>query len=304
MPRFIRDWPSAVKKDFTKLYAISRRNSKVTANQFARFCKEIGAKIQTADNALKNLFEERLVEDVFLAEEYVFDATKLASLIKKELKSGGVKIHYSTEAKSVSISKNNILNIEIGSNDKEPEVLDCHYLFNCTYSDLNQLNGDFPGTKTDVKQELTEMALIKVPDILRNIGITIMDGPFFSIMPFPDQDLHTLSHVRYTPHFSWKDEKGLSPTKILTEYDGYTRVNRMIRDVSRYLPGILNIKYVESLFEIKTVLEKNEVDDGRPILFERHVDLPGCYSILGSKIDNIYDVLEKLDSENFINSLD
>ena len=227
MPRFIRDWPSAVKKDFTKLYAISRRNSKVTANQFARFCKEIGAKIQTADNSLKNLFEERLVEDVFLAEEYVFDATKLAYLIKKELKSGGVKIHYSTEAKSVSISKNNILNIEIGSNDKEPEVLDCHYLFNCTYSDLNQLNGDFPGTKTDVKQELTEMALVKVPDILRNIGITIMDGPFFSIMPFPDQDLHTLSHVRYTPHFSWKDEKGLSPTKILTEYDGYTRVNRL-----------------------------------------------------------------------------
>lgn len=302
MPRFIRDWPSTVKKDFTKLYAISRRNSKVTANQFARFCKEIGAKIQTADKALKNLFEERLVEDVFLAEEYVFDATKLASLIKKELKNSGVKIHYSTEAKSVSISKNNILNIEIGSNDKEPEVLDCHYLFNCTYSDLNQLNGDFPGTKTDVKQELTEMALIKVPDILRNIGITIMDGPFFSIMPFPDQDLHTLSHVRYTPHFSWKDEKGLSPTKILTEYDGYTRVNRMIRDVSRYLPGILNMKYVESLFEIKTVLEKNEVDDGRPILFERHLDLPGCYSILGSKIDNIYDVLEKLDSENFMKS--
>ena len=148
------------------------------------------------------------------------------------------------------------------------------------------------------------MALVKVPDILRNIGITIMDGPFFSIMPFPDQDLHTLSHVRYTPHFSWKDEKGLSPTKILTEYDGYTRVNRMIRDVSRYLPGILNIKYVESLFEIKTVLEKNEVDDGRPILFERHLDLPGCYSILGSKIDNIYDVLEKLDSENFMKSSD
>ena len=56
MPRFIRDWPATVKKDFTKLYAISRRNSKVTADQFARFCKENGAKIQTADNALKNLF--------------------------------------------------------------------------------------------------------------------------------------------------------------------------------------------------------------------------------------------------------
>jgi hypothetical protein len=67
--------------------------------------------------------------------------------------------------------------------------------------------------------------------------------------------------------------------------------------VARYLPVIEDTKYVESLFEIKTILVKNEGDDGRPILFEKHFELPGCYSILGGKIDNIYDVLEKLDSE-------
>ncbi len=27
--------------------------------------------------------------------------------------------------------------------------------------------------------------------------------------------------------------------------------------------------------------------------------MPGCYSVLGGKIDNIYDVLEKLDAEAF-----
>jgi hypothetical protein len=42
---------------------------------------------------------------------------------------------------------------------------------------------------------------------------------------------------------------------------------------------------------------KNEGDDGRPILFEKHLEMPGCYSVLGGKIDNIYDVLEKLDAE-------
>jgi hypothetical protein len=52
------------------------------------------------------------------------------------------------------------------------------------------------------------------------------------------------------------------------------------------------------LFEVKTVLVKNEGDDGRPILFERHLELPGCYSILGGKIDNIYDVIETLEKEN------
>jgi L-2-hydroxyglutarate oxidase LhgO len=34
LPRFVRDYPSAVKHDFTKLYAIAKRNSKVTAKQF------------------------------------------------------------------------------------------------------------------------------------------------------------------------------------------------------------------------------------------------------------------------------
>jgi len=27
------------------------------------------------------------------------------------------------------------------------------------------------------------------------------------------------------------------------------------------------------------------------------LELPGCYSVLGGKIDNVYDVLEKLDAE-------
>ena len=53
LPKFVRDWPDAVKQDFTKLYAIARRNSKVTAKQFERFCWEIGAKIQPADPALR-----------------------------------------------------------------------------------------------------------------------------------------------------------------------------------------------------------------------------------------------------------
>jgi hypothetical protein len=73
----------------------------------------------------------------------------------------------------------------------------------------------------------------------------------------------------------------------------------MVRDVGRYVPAVLKAKHVDSLFEVKTVLIKNEGDDGRPILFEKHAALPGCYSVLGGKIDNIYDVLEKMNEEVF-----
>ena len=52
------------------------------------------------------------------------------------------------------------------------------------------------------------------------------------------------------------------------------------------------------MFEVKTVLSSNEIDDGRPIVFNKHSEIKGCYSILGGKIDNIYDVLKRLDDED------
>ncbi len=305
LPRFVRDWPQAVKQDFVKLYAIARRNSKVTAKQFERFCYEIGAKIKPAEFGLKQLFEPRLIEDVFLVEEYAFDPTRLAAWAVEELRSAGVEVHYSTRALAISRSPGDkSLAVAIQSTLGGASSITCRYVFNCTYSGLNQFSGDFPGTQTGLKQEVTEMALMQAPGVLKEIGVTVMDGPFFSIMPFPARGLHTLSHVRYTPHFSWKDEHGADPYKKLDEYDRTTRVDRMVRDVGRYLPAVLEAKHIESLFEVKTVLVKNEGDDGRPILFEKHAELPGCYSVLGGKIDNIYDVLEKLETEEFKSSLE
>lgn len=300
LPRFARDWQQAVKRDFVNLYAIARRNSKVTAKQFERFCHEIGAKINPAEPALKRLFEPRLIEDVFLVEEYAFDTTRLAEWAAKELQDAGVRVHYSTHASAISRSHTD-KNLTVTLQPKLGDAyrITCRYVFNCTYSGLNQFSGDFPGTQTGLKHEVTEMALMQVPEILKEVGLTVMDGPFFSMMPFPARGLHTLSHVRYTPHFSWKDDHGTDPYKILDDYDLATRVDRMVRDVGRYLPSVLDAKYVDSLFEVKTVLVKNETDDGRPILFEKHAELPGCYSVLGGKIDNIYDVLEKLDTEFF-----
>jgi glycine/D-amino acid oxidase-like deaminating enzyme len=302
LPRFVRDWPQAIKQDFTKLYAIARRNSKVTVRQFERFCREIGASIQPAEPSLRSLFEPHLIEEVFRVEEYVFDSNKLAEWAWRELDETGVKVRLKMRVTGIARGEDQALRVALQALNGDEEQVSCKYVFNCTYSGLNQFRGEFPGTQTELKHEITEMALMQMPPALMDLGITVMDGPFFSIMPFPARGLHTLSHVRYTPHLHWKDECGIDPYRKLDDYDRITHVDRMVRDVGRYLPEVFGAKYVESLFEIKTVLVKNEGDDGRPILFEKHSALPGCYSILGGKIDNIYDVLEKLDKEELVTS--
>ena len=296
-PRFIQRWPQTVSKDVTTLYAIARQNSKVTARQFERFCRDIGAVIRPAGRALSALFEPRLVEDAFLVDESVFDSRILADAVRSELLESGVQILTDTRVESLDPSPGGLIDLSCVTKTGASSAIRCQYVFNCTYSALNQFGGGFPGTTTGLKHEITQLALVQAPPELAGLGITLMDGPFFSLLPFPDRGLHSLSHVRYTPHEYWMDQRGIDPYDKLRAHHLASRFDRMIRDAGRYLPAILRAKHVDSLYEVKTVLAKNEGDDGRPILFERHAQLPGCYSVLGGKIDNIFDIFEKLDAE-------
>ena len=291
LSRFVEDWPSAVRKDFTKLYAIAKNNSKVTAKQFARFCKEIGAKIEPNEN-YSHLFNKRLIEKTFLVEEYVFDASILNEWAKEQLDLARIRVLVNSSVSEITKKQETLL--VSYEHKKSIKQISTGKIFNCTYSGLNQIGGDFSGTHTKLKHEITEIALMKMPDSLKNTGITVMDGPFFSIIPFPAKLLHTLSHVRYTPHFYWLDEKGIDPYKQLALYKKQSRVDRMIRDIQRYIPDVAKAEYHDSLFEVKTILVKNETDDGRPILFEEYPNLRGLYSVLGGKIDNIYDILDRI----------
>ncbi|WP_431274093.1 FAD-dependent oxidoreductase [Variovorax ureilyticus] len=231
-----------------------------------------------------------------MVEEYAFDAVKLAEWTSEKLKECGVEIFLDSCVKSATLGPAG-WQVECDGEFGGPAI--SRYVFNCTYSGLKQIDGTKNAIGVALKHEITEMALMKMPVALKDLGITMMDGPFFSTMPFPSRNLHTLSHVRYTPHVHWLDSPGINPYHRLREYPRETRVDRMLRDVRRYIPAICDAAYVDSLFEVKTVLIKNEGDDGRPIFFERCGSTAGYYSVLGGKIDNIYDVLARLEAEQF-----
>jgi hypothetical protein len=115
-------------------------------------------------------------------------------------------------------------------------------------------------------------------------------------MPYPSKGLHTLSHVRYTPHHSWNDHDHYVDSHAhLNNLIKSSNYLYMLRDAERYLPIIRDARYVESIYEIKTVLLQNERDDGRPILYRENYGLNNFNNIMGSKIDNIYDILEVLE---------
>ena len=120
-----------------------------------------------------------------------------------------------------------------------------------------------------------------------------MDGPFFSAMPYPADDLYSLTHVRDTPHLSWTDaDTDASPYQIAAQFAGASRSRHMVQDSMRFLPCLAGLEVQGSITDVKAVLIKNEEDDGRPILFQRKPATSRVLSVLGAKIDNIYDLFD------------
>lgn len=291
--RFVSEFSDAIYRDYVSLYAIAQHGSFVSAEQFYRFCVSIGADIKEAPAALSRLFNPAQIERVFLTTEYAFDANALRIRARQQLTEDRVDFLFGTAVTGVSGHARGV--VVTAMSQGQTTQLRANHVFNCTYSGLNTVWGDHKSLKTGLKHEITEMAIVSVPPPLRTIGITVMDGPFFSCMPYPAvPGTHSLSHVSYTPHNHWNDN-GSNPYQRLAEYAGESRAELMVRAVARYVPLLAETKVQGAFREVKTVLVRNEGDDGRPILFERHPDVPNCYSILGSKIDNIYDVLQVLD---------
>lgn len=276
--RFVADYRYAVTNDTTKLYAIAR-GSRVNAVQFERFCDKIGAPIRVAAARLHDLFTPGLVEDSFVVHEVAFNAKLIAQRLQRSMSERGIATRFNTTARVHGL-ETDIISVGLRA-DHEEEIVEGRYLFNCTYASLDDIGIDL---KSGIKRELTEIALIIPPPELDGLGVTVMDGPFFSVMPFPAECCASLSHVRYTPHESWdtKPAPDVRPQK--------SNFQAMLRDAARYLPCLSRARYLRSIFEIKTVLQRNEDDDGRPILFEHCEENPRVVSILGSKIDNIYDL--------------
>lgn len=297
---FVSEYGETIDDSFEKYYAISRTFSKVSARHFYLFCKRIGADVERAPAHVKKMFNDNLIEDVFQVKEYAFDSSKLRKRIEQELARAEVEYRLATEAERLWRDESGDIGLEIkDTKTQATNEIRAARVFNCTYSHINKLNFSSGLPFIPLKHELAELALIEMPDELRNIGITVMDGPFFSAMPFPSRNLHTLSHVRYTPHVEWHDREGSwrNGHQYLAENTPPSAFKRMLADAQRYVPLLGKATYADSLWEVKTVLPTSEHDDSRPILFaQNHGGMDNYTVIMGGKIDNIRDVLVEVDS--------
>jgi glycine/D-amino acid oxidase-like deaminating enzyme len=295
LPIFVEDYPEAVVNNFDKYYAVARMFSKISAKQFYIFSERIGSEINQAPSEIKSLFDKNLIEDVFRVKEYAFDARILKESLLKKVEQLPIDLMLGEEVIGICENKKSeSLYVDFGGE----RMMYAKRVFNCTYSMINTINIQSNLPIVPLKHELVEMCLVELPEEIKDISVTVMDGPFFSFMPFPDRMLTTLSHVRYTPHSEWKDDDFSVRNGhyyLENEITKISHFEQMKADVKRYMPIFDKVEYKDSLWEVKTVLPKSEGDDSRPILYKSDYGIRGYTVIMGGKIDNIYDVYKELD---------
>ncbi len=296
--RFNEDFSFCIHNKFDQVYATSEKFSWTNAEQFQEFCKAAG--IRCEEIAPSKYFRPGMCDGAFLTEEYTYDAKILAAYYEKRLE------------KEVEL----LFHARIDYIRKQQEVYEVRlmdgrsfcapFILNATYASVNQILDKLKDAGKEffgIKYELCEIILCKPCEKLQGTGLTVMDGPFFSIMPFGRTGLHSLTAVTFTPHvtcyekepvFSCQKGTGCSEKQLENcsscSHKPQTAWPYMSHLANKYLKEEYGYTYVQSLYSMKPILKSSEVDDSRPTAIKVLSKEPTFISVLSGKINTVYDL--------------
>ena len=297
--RFNEDYGFSILTKFDQIYATSSEFSWSDAKQFQKFCD--AAQIKCEEVSTKKYFKDGYCDGAFLTEEYTYDAQILKEYFIEKIKElPNVKIEYGARIKSI---QNNGREYEVelqnGTQYKSSFVL------NATYASVNQIQNYLGFEHFKIKYELCEIILCNVNDKLKDTGLTVMDGPFFSIMPFGKSGYHSLTAVTFTPHVACKES--LPKFNCQPKSNGFCSPQQlgncndcpakpesawpyMSNLAKKYMRDDLQFEFDHTLYSMKPILLASEIDDSRPTVIKTFSTNPTFVSVLSGKINTVYDL--------------
>ncbi len=301
--RFNEDYSFCVHSEFEQIYATGTQFSWTNASEFKRFCKS--ANIMCDEVPTSKYFNENMCDGAFLTKEYTYDAQILKEHLLKEIQQfPNLEIHCGEYAVDVKKQGETWI-VKTNKN----EIFQTPFILNATYAGVNNVHELMGYAPFEIKYELCEIILCTVDDKLKDIGFTVMDGPFFSIMPFGKTGLHSLTAVCHTPHktsyfaqptFACQNNSDNKCTNnslfncdecIAKPQTAWPQMSQLAR---KFLKEEYGFDFHSSLFSMKPILKSSEIDDSRPTVVRVFEQNPTFVSVLSGKINTVYDLDEVL----------
>lgn len=303
--RFNKDFGFCINREFDQIYATSSSFSWSSGSQFKSFC--LAAGIPCEELCPDTYFKKGMCDGAFRTREYTYDAGILRDYYLDKLAEypNSCTIHYGSLISSIERGADTyVIRCSDGT------FYESGFVLNATYAGTNQILNLVGFEKFNIKYELCEIILCDVNETLRDVGFTVMDGPFFSIMPFGKTGYHSLTSVTFTPHTTSYDEvpvfkcqarsNGFCSSSHLGNCNdcpakpdsAYPYMSGLAR---KYMLDEYGFKYKGSLYSMKPILMSSEIDDSRPTVIRTHSAAPYFVSVLSGKINTVYDLDEVLE---------
>lgn len=299
--RFTSEHKNFINFKFEKYYAIDKFGSFTDALQFERFCDYIAIKCKKVKQ--HPYFNFHRLEALYATTEYTFDPLLIAHFYSQQLKANpNIKVLKNATIKEVHNASNSWI-VHLNHGDDTPLQLEAPQAINATYAASNAINHLFGVHEINLSHEISEIVLLEAP-LLRNLGITIMDGQFGSLMPYGKSGLLSLSSVAYTHHkVSYEQVPSFDCQQLNTNCKPEFTANcntcpakprsnflKMCSQIKHYFTADIQLNHVDSLFTIKSKLRANYIDDGRPTEISVMHEKPRFYCIFAGKINSIYEI--------------
>ncbi len=163
-------------------YAIGGNGSKTSFEKYLNFCKRLGLPYKEIYPS-ENLLKRSEVAGCIYVNEKIIDLQRLKIIAEGLIKKYKVNVLLGREFKNY---KKNEFDIVI----------------NATYSNINKVNKILKLPLRQFRYDTCNVPVIKLPKEMLGIGLTIMDGKFYSILPYGTTPYHLFwgvndSAIRY-----------------------------------------------------------------------------------------------------------
>ncbi len=256
-------------------YLISKYNSMSSAAQFESFCKKFNLPYEKKWPE-KCFLEQSLMSQSFLVPEPVFDVSKLIDIFNRYVKQKKIILKTNTMLLKGEKTPQNTFQImvnEQGVNKKYTGDL----VINATYAYSNNILKAFGLEQhmTKYNLQIVEVAVVRCKQKIP--ALTIMDGPFISIMPYARRtDLYLVYDVENSVNYQKQTYLLDDSIKCRSNWDKMNQKGKI------YFPFMDQLEYIKSLRAYRPIPLHDDNKD-RSTKIESYKDCNGFYSILEGK---------------------
>lgn len=261
---FLIKYKEAIITDFPNYYAVATNQSNVNALEYENFCNQVGISY-CSEYPSSNIMNPLLLENSYKVEEPIFDWEILKKLVKKELKKSNIKVKLNTK-----FSKKH---------------LNFDFIINCTYSEINNVN-KLMGVSS-LKFRLQDVIIPIFEYNHPKIGLTVMDGPFCSIMPKGNTlNQFLLYHAKY----SILKETEENTIELLDDIS--YNLEMIKKDSAKYFPFIKDVKFIDYWRTTRAI--PINLDDARPSKIITYPENPKVITVFSGKISTCVKVAKQI----------